>query len=73
MFGRRTLSFNKGKTLEGSLIGFAFASSAAAFFVNPFMAISGAAVAMLIESLPLPINDNLVIPLVTGGLLTLML
>jgi HAD superfamily phosphoserine phosphatase-like hydrolase len=72
MFGRRTLSFNKGKTLEGSLIGFVFASSAAAFFVNPFMAASGAAVAMLIESLPLPINDNLVLPLVTGALLTFM-
>jgi dolichol kinase len=72
MFGRRTLSFNKGKTLEGSLIGFVFASLAAAFFVNPFMAASGAAVAMLIESLPLPINDNLVLPLVTGALLTFM-
>jgi dolichol kinase len=30
-------------------------------------------VAMLIESLPLPINDNLALPLVTGGLLTFML
>ena len=72
MFGKRTLPFNKGKTLEGSLIGFVFASSAAAFFVNPFMAASGAAAAMLIESLPLPINDNLVLPLVTGALLTFM-
>jgi phosphoserine phosphatase/dolichol kinase len=72
MFGKRTLPFNKGKTLEGSLIGFVFASSAATFFVNPFMAASGAAVAMLIESLPLPINDNLVLPLVTGTLLTFM-
>jgi HAD superfamily phosphoserine phosphatase-like hydrolase len=72
MFGKRTIPFNKGKTLEGSLIGFVFASSAAAFFVNPFMAASGAAAAMLIESLPLPINDNLVLPLVTGALLTFM-
>jgi dolichol kinase len=30
-------------------------------------------VAMLVETLPLPINDNLVLPLVTGALLTLML
>jgi dolichol kinase/phosphoserine phosphatase len=73
MFGRHTLSFNKGKTLEGSLIGFVFAFSAAAFFVNPLMAASAAAVAMVIESLPLPINDNLVLPLVTGALLTFML
>jgi HAD superfamily phosphoserine phosphatase-like hydrolase len=73
MFGKRTLPFNKAKTLEGSLIGFVFAAIAAAFFVNPLMAVSGAAVAMLIEGLPLPINDNLVLPLVTGALLTLML
>jgi phosphoserine phosphatase/dolichol kinase len=72
MLGKRTLSFNKGKTLEGSLIGFVFAFWAAAFFVTPLMAASGAAVAMLIESLPLPINDNLVLPLVTGALLTFM-
>jgi HAD superfamily phosphoserine phosphatase-like hydrolase len=72
LFGRNTLAFNKGKTLEGSLIGFVFAFSAAVFFVNPFMAASGAAAAMLIESLPLPINDNLVLPLVTGALLTIM-
>lgn len=71
-FGKRTLWFNKGKTLEGSLIGFVFALSAAAFFVNPLVAAIGAAVAMLIESLPLPINDNLVLPLVTGALLTLI-
>jgi phytol kinase len=69
-FGKIKLSFNKGKTLEGSLIGFVFAFLAAAFFVNPLMAASGAAVAMLIESLPLPINDNLLLPLVTGALLT---
>jgi len=73
MFGKRTLSFNRGKTLEGSLIGFVFASCAAAFFVNPLMAAIGAAVAMLLEGLPLPINDNLVLPLVAGALLTFML
>jgi dolichol kinase/phosphoserine phosphatase len=72
MFGKKTLFFNKGKTLEGSLIGFAFAFSAAALFVTPLRAASGAAVAMLIESLPLPINDNLAVPLMTGALLTLM-
>jgi len=72
MFGKRTLFFNKGKTLEGSLIGFAFAFSAATLFVTPLNAALGAAIAMLIESLPLPINDNLAIPLVTGALLTLI-
>jgi phosphoserine phosphatase len=69
-FGRRAFSFNKRKTLEGSLFGFVFAFLAAAFYVSPFRALLGAAVAMLIESLPLPLNDNLVIPLVTGAVLT---
>jgi HAD superfamily phosphoserine phosphatase-like hydrolase len=69
-FGRTAFSFNKGKTLEGSLFGFVFAFLAAAFYVSPFRALLGAAVAMLIESLPLPLNDNLVVPLVTGAVLT---
>jgi dolichol kinase len=73
MFGRNAITFNKGKTVEGSFVGFAFAFCGAAFFVNPFLAASGATVAMLVEALPLPINDNLVLPLVTGALLTLML
>jgi phosphoserine phosphatase len=75
LFGRRIskkpLPFNKGKTLEGSLTGFFFAFLAGAFFVSPALALIGAAVAMAIESLPLPVNDNILIPLCTG--LTLML
>jgi HAD superfamily phosphoserine phosphatase-like hydrolase len=71
MLGRKTLPYNKGKTLEGSLIGFLFAFLAAAFFVNPIAALLGAAVAMLIESMPLPLNDNLLVPLITGFVLTL--
>jgi phosphoserine phosphatase len=70
MFGKNTLPFNKGKTLEGSLIGFFFAFLAAAFFISPLTALVGAAAAMVIESLPLPLNDNLVVPLITGVVLT---
>jgi dolichol kinase len=39
--------------------------------VNPIAALLGAAVAMLIESMPLPLNDNLAVPLITGFVLTL--
>lgn len=70
MLGKNTLPFNRGKTLEGSLIGFFFAFLAAAFFISPFRALVGATAAMLIESLPLPLNDNLVVPLITGTVLT---
>jgi HAD superfamily phosphoserine phosphatase-like hydrolase len=68
---KRPLPFNKGKTLEGSLAGFFFAFLAGSFFVQPLWALVGAAVAMIVECLPLPVNDNILVPLCTG--LALML
>jgi phosphoserine phosphatase/dolichol kinase len=70
---RKALPFNKTKTLEGSLAGFFFAFLAAMFFVAPWLALVAAAVAMTVESLPLPVNDNLLIPLCTGLVLTLLI
>ncbi len=64
--------FNKDKTLEGTLSGFFFAFLAALFFVSPPIAAFGAAVAMVFEYLPLPLNDNLVIPIFTGFILSLI-
>lgn len=72
MFGKTELSFNKGKTLEGSLIGLALAFLAATIFVSPLKAFAGALVAMVIESLPLPLNDNLIVPLAAAVTLTLL-
>ena len=70
-FSRTTLPFNKDKSVEGSLAGFLFAFLAGWFFVSPWLALLGAAVAMFVEYLPLPINDNLLMPLCTGLALTL--
>jgi phosphoserine phosphatase len=67
-----SLPFNKGKTWEGSLAGFLFAFLAGTFFISPVLALIGAAVAMTIEVLPLPINDNVSVPLITGLVLTLL-
>lgn len=67
------LPFNKGKTWEGSLSGFIFAFLAGTFFVSPLFALIGAAIAMTVEVLPLPVNDNLLIPIVTGAALTLLI
>jgi phosphoserine phosphatase len=67
-----SLPFNKGKTWEGSLAGFIFAFLAGSFFVSPWLALAGAAIAMTIEVLPLPVNDNVLIPLITGAALTLL-
>jgi len=71
-FGKTVVPFNKGKRLEGSVFGFAFAFLGALIFLNPEKALIGAVVGMLIEVLPLPIDDNLTIPLVTGLALTLV-
>ena len=67
-----SLPFNKGKTWEGSLAGFIFAFLAGLFFVSPWLALAGAAIAMTIEVLPLPVNDNVLIPVITGAALTLL-
>ena len=67
-----SLPFNKGKTWEGSLAGFLFAFLAGTFFISPILALIGAAVAMTIEVLPLPINDNISVPIITGLVLTLL-
>ncbi|XHH07851.1 MAG: haloacid dehalogenase-like hydrolase [Candidatus Bathyarchaeia archaeon] len=66
------LPFNKGKTLEGSVSGFVFAFLAGSLFVAPWIAVVGAAVAMFVEYLPLPVNDNVLIPLVTASVLMLL-
>jgi phosphoserine phosphatase len=68
-----SLPFNKGKTWEGSLAGFFFAFLAGTFFVSPWFALAGAAIAMTIEVLPLPINDNVLIPVITGAILSLLI
>ncbi len=73
LVSKKPLPFNKGKTLEGSLFGFFFAFLAGSVFVSPVLALIGAAVAMIIESLPVPVNDNILIPLCTGLALMLML
>ncbi len=71
-FSKTPLPFNKDKSLEGSAAGFLFAFLAGSVFISPLLALAGAAVAMLIEYLPLPINDNLLIPVFTGLTLTLL-
>lgn len=68
-----SLPFNKGKTWEGSVGGFFFAFLAGLFFVSPMWALIGAAIAMMVEVLPLPINDNILVPVITGFALTLLI
>ncbi len=71
-FGKHTFPYNKGKKIEGTLVGFLTASLGASVFVSPLKGLIGAAVGMVVESLPAPINDNLTIPLAAGLALLLL-
>ncbi|MGA2385765.1 MAG: hypothetical protein ABSG33_04445 [Candidatus Bathyarchaeia archaeon] len=68
------MPFNKGKTWEGSLAGVFFAFLAGMFFLpgKPLIALAGAAIAMTVEVLPLPVNDNVLVPVITGAALSLL-
>ena len=71
ILGKRALPFNKGKTIEGSVSCFFFAFCAALFFTTPAFAFLAAVATAIIESLPWPLNDNLVTPLFTAFVLIL--
>lgn len=65
-WGRRNLPFHKNKTVEGSLGGFLLALTGSLLFIEPHGALIASAAGMLAEILPLPINDNITIPLTSG-------
>ena len=71
-FGKTKLPFNKGKNVEGTLFGFILAFLGSMIFVDPLRALIAAAVGMLVEGIPSPINDNFSIPLATGISLALI-
>lgn len=73
LLGKHVIPFNKGKTVEGTLFGFVIAFLSCLFFVSPSISFLGAALGMLTEILPLPLNDNLTIPLVAGTSMLLFL
>ncbi len=68
--GGRTLLGRK--TAAGSLAMFVASSLVALAFVPPWVAVGGALAATLVELLPLPIDDNLTIPLAAGLALMLL-
>ena len=71
--GRTVFPFNKGKRLEGTIFGFIFALLGAFLFLgNPWKALIGATVGMIVEALPTPISDNLTIPLASGLVLMIL-
>jgi dolichol kinase len=61
--GRHRIPYNKEKSLEGSFFGFIAAFAGAGALVSWPIALAGALGGMLAESLPLKVDDNLIIPL----------
>jgi len=71
VFGKTKSFLDNKKNIEGHLSGFIISSLLAMFFVPFCLAIPGALIAMLFESLVIEIqkiklDDNLIIPLVAG-------
>jgi phosphoserine phosphatase/dolichol kinase len=67
-FGNARIPYNKTKYIEGTISGFFLAFFGSLWFsmVHPLNALIASAVGMFVESLPLPLNDNLTIPLASG-------
>jgi len=59
--GRMSIPYNKKKKLEGS-VAFFLSSLAGYLFIGPLI-IPAAVVAMIVESLPIPMDDNLTLPI----------
>lgn len=70
-WGRIKLIGNK--SLEGSAACFAVCILITLFLINPIVGITGAFFATLTELLPLRIDDNLTVPLVSGAIMQLMI
>jgi len=69
-FGKIQFPFNKAKHLEGTIFGLIFAFLGAAFFINPIKAFIGSVVGIIVECLPIPVSDNIAVPLISGITLT---
>ena len=57
------------KSLEGSAACFVVCAAIALVKLNPVLAIVGALVATIVELIPVPIDDNLTVPLVSGAVM----
>ena len=71
VLGKTKHILDKRKNIEGHIAGALISSLVAMFFVPLYLAISGAIIAMLFESIIIEIqkielDDNLIIPLVAG-------
>jgi dolichol kinase len=71
-FGKIKLG-SRGKSLEGSLAFFAVAFLCSIFFVKIEYAFITAFIGVAIEFLPLPVDDNFILPIFTAGLISILI
>jgi len=71
-FGKIKLG-SRGKSLEGSLAFFAVAFLCSIFFVKIEYAFITAFLGAAIEFLPLPVDDNFILPIFTAGLISILI
>jgi len=71
IFGKRRIFYNRKKTWEGTIAGFS-AAFAGCFLINPYLALPAALAGMFVESLPIKIDDNLTVPILTGIMLSII-
>ncbi len=72
MLGRVRVG-SRNKSLEGSIAFFIIAFLCGLFFFNYKISFLGALVASAIEFLPLPIDDNFLLPIITAGVLSMLI
>ncbi|MFX1509090.1 MAG: haloacid dehalogenase-like hydrolase [Promethearchaeota archaeon] len=70
--GRHHYPFNRKKTIEGTLIGFTSAFFVLILIVSPISALLTVIIAAVIELLPLRLDDNLAVPIITATILTIL-
>ena len=61
------------KSLEGSAACFIVCAAISLFWLNPIIGLTCAFVATIVELLPLRINDNLTVPIISGAVMQLMI
>ena len=64
-YGKHRIPRTK-KSLEGTCAGITCAFAVSTLFVTPERAIIASVVGMIVEFLPMPINDNITVPLAAG-------
>ena len=60
------------KSLEGSIACFIVCAVISLFWIDPVVGLTGAFVATLAELLPLRLDDNLTVPLISGAVMQVM-